>query len=99
MKGPWLHLAVGQPYQGRGVTVLVTHHQNTDARVKWAIDYGAWEAGKREPAALTISGRANSWVLDEQFGNAFELVKEPCRYGEVKLARRGEASRSSDFSA
>ena len=81
-----------------GVTVLVTHHQNTDAWVKWAIDYGEWEAGEREPAALIISGRTNSRVLDEQFGNTFELVKEPrryrattftpiepCRLGEIKL--------------
>ena len=78
-----------------GVTVLMTHHQNTDARVKWAIDYGVREAGEREPAALIISGRANSWVLDEQFGNAFELVKEPCRYGTttftpVEPCRLGE---------
>ena len=64
-----------------GVTVLVTHHQNTDARVKWAIDYGVWETGEREPAALSISGCANSWVLDEQIGNSFELTKEPCCYG------------------
>ena len=58
-----------------GVTVLVTHHQNTYALVKWAIDYGVWEAGEREPAALIISGRANSWMLDEQFGMRSDPVK------------------------
>ena len=81
-----------------GVTVLVTHHQNADAWLKWAIDYGEREAGEREPAALITSGRANSRLLEEQFGNTFELVKEPCCYrattfrpieprrlGEVKL--------------
>lgn len=81
-----------------GVTVLVTHHQNADSRVKWTIDYGVWEAGKREPAALIICGCANSGSLDEQFGDTFELVKEPSRYcaatfTPVEPCRLGEVKR------
>jgi len=95
-----------------GVTVLVPHNQNTDAGVQWPIDYGVREAGERKPAALPISGCADSWVLNEQIGDSFELIKEPCCYGttpftpvepcrlgEIKLRAAVKASRSSEFSA
>ena len=69
-----------------GVTVLVTHYQNADARAKRPIDDGVWEASEREPATLVLSGSADSWVLDKQFSDAFEFVKEPIRYSTTTFA-------------